>query len=170
MSNFFHRLRLPPLGRRAISALEFALVAPLLLTLMLLILEAGLVLFGQATLDFAAADASRLIRTGQVQAATAPQTLFTTRLCNDLSLVVACPNIQVNVQSAASFGALNTAVTVNSTGTMTATGFSPGSASQYVLVQVGYQPDESLPLIGAVLRAAFGPIIVSSVAFRNEAF
>ena len=156
--------------RRAIAALEFALVAPMLLTLMLLILEVGLMLFGQAALDQATADASRLIRTGQVQLATNGKQLFTNRLCNELSSITSCSNVQFNVQSGASFGALTTGVTVNSTGTMTNAAFTPGNPSQFVIVQVGYQPDTTLPFVGSMLRNVFGPLLVSTVAFQNEAY
>ena len=156
--------------RRGIAALEFALVAPMLLTLMLLILEVGLMLFGQAALDQATADASRLIRTGQVQLATNGKQLFTNQLCNELSSITSCSNVQFNVQSGASFGALTTGVTVNSTGTMTNAAFTPGSPSQFVIVQVGYQPDTTLPFVGSMLRNVFGPLLVSTVAFQNEAY
>lgn len=155
---------------RGISALEFAMVAPLLLTLMLLILESGLILFGQAALDTATADAARLIRTGQVQTASAGQTMFTTRLCNDMAHVVACGDLQVNVQSAGSFSSLDGAVATTASGAMANTGFAPGGPSQFVLVQVGYQPADSIPLVGAALKAAFGSLLVSSVAFQNEAY
>jgi len=157
-------------ARRGVAALEFALVAPMLLTLMLLILEVGLMLFGQAALDQATADASRLIRTGQVQQATNGQQLFTNQLCNDLSSITSCSNVQFNVQSGTSFGALTSGVTVNSSGTMTNAAFSPGSASQFVIVQVGYQPDTALPFVGSMLRNVFGPLLVSTVAFQNEAY
>jgi len=157
-------------ARRGVAALEFALVAPMLLTLMLLILEVGLMLFGQAALDQATADASRLIRTGQVQQATNGQQMFTNQLCNDLSSITSCSNVQFNVQSGASFGALTPGVTASSTGTMTNAGFAPGNPSQFVIVQVGYQPDTALPFVGSLLRSVFGPLLVSTVAFQNEAY
>ena len=150
--------------------LEFALIAPALLTLLLAILEVGLVLFGQATLDTATADAARLIRTGQVQRATAGQSLFTTRLCGDLSGIVPCGSVAINVQSGASFAALGAAVAVNASGGMATIGFVPGGPGQFVVVQVGYQPDTFVPLVGPLLRAAFGSLLVSTVAFQNEAY
>lgn len=157
-------------GCRAIAALEFAFVAPMLLTLMLIIMEVGLVLFGQAALDAAAADASRLIRTGQVQLAANGRQMFTTRLCGDLSSVVACGNVQMNVQAGASFGALTTAVSVNSAGAMQGAGFAPGGPGQFVVVQVGYQPGLGIPLVGPILRAAFGSLLLSTVVFQNEPY
>lgn len=150
--------------------LEFALIAPALLTLLLTILEVGLVLFGQAALDTATADAARLIRTGQVQLATAGKSLFTNRLCGDLSGIVPCGNVAMNVQSGTSFAALDAAVAVNASGGMAATGFVPGGPGQFVVVQVGYQPDTFVPLVGPLLRAAFGSLLVSTVTFQNEAY
>ncbi len=150
--------------------LEFALIAPALLTLLLTILEVGLVLFGQAALDTATADAARMIRTGQVQRATAGRGLFIHRLCGDLSGIAACGHVTMNVQSGASFAALHAAVAVNANGGMASTGFTPGGPGQFVVVQVGYQPDTFVPLVGPLLRAAFGSLLVSTVTFQNEAY
>ena len=157
-------------ARRGNVTLEFALIAPALLTLLLTILEVGLVLFGQAALDTATADAARLIRTGQVQQATAGRGLFVSRLCNDLSGVAACGKVAMNVQSGANFAGLNAAVAVNASGGMAATGFTPGGPGQFVVVQVSYQPDTFVPLVGPLLRAAFGSLLVSTVTFQNEAY
>ncbi|MDE2006472.1 MAG: hypothetical protein KGI51_07900, partial [Rhodospirillales bacterium] len=74
------------------------------------------------------------------------------------------------VQSANSFTTLSPAVTLTTGGGMAQTGFSPGTQNQFVLVQVAYQPAASVPLVGAAIRAAFGPLLVSTVAFQNEAY
>ena len=158
------------LARRGVAALEFALVAPVLLTLMLLILQVGLILFGQAALDAATADASRLIRTGQVQLATNGKQMFTDRLCADLSSVASCANVQFNVQSGTSFGVLTAAITVNSSGIIANASFSPGNPNQFVIVQAGYQPDTALPFVGPMLRNVFGALLVSTDAFQNEPY
>ena len=157
-------------ARRAVAALEFALVAPTLLLLMLVVMESGILLFGQAALDAATANAARLIRTGQVPQSSNGQSLFTTAVCDDLSALVSCGAVQMNVQSAGSFGAMSTTVSTTSSGAMQTTGFSPGGPGADVVVQVGYQPDLSIPLVGSVLRAAFGPLLVSTLAFQNEVY
>ncbi len=155
---------------RGVTALEFALVAPVLLLLILLVMESGILLFGQAALDAATADAARLIRTGQAQLATNGQSLFTTQLCNDLSGVAGCSSVQVNVRSGTSFAALSTAITTSSNGALATTGFVPGGPGADVVVQVGYQPDLTIPLVGSLLQAAFGPLMVSTLVFQNEAY
>ncbi len=172
MNRFFGRSGRSPFrdATRGVSALEFALVAPVLLLLMLLVMESGILLFGQAALDAATADAGRLIRTGQAQLAANGQSLFTTRLCSDLSGVVSCSSVQVNVQSAASFAALSTAIATTSSGALATTGFVPGGPGADVVVQVGYRPDLAIPLVGSVLQAAFGPLMVSTQVFQNEAY
>ena len=155
-------------ARRAVAALEFALVAPTLLLLMLVVMESGILLFGQAALDAATANAARLIRTGQVQVAGNGAAPFTNRLCSDLTHLLACNAIQVRVQSASSFAGLNPAIPVTSSGAMQNPGFVPGGPGQDVLVQVGYQPSYLIPLVGSVLGAEFGQLLVSSVSFQNE--
>lgn len=155
-------------AREGITALEFGLIAPVLLTIVLLIVESGLLLFTQAALDHAAQDASRLIRTGQVQLAGNSATPFTNQLCSDLSHLLACSAIQVRVQSASSFASLDHTIPVTSSGAMQNPGFVPGGPGQDVLVQVGYQPSYLIPLVGSMLGAEFGQLLVSSVSFQNE--
>ncbi len=168
MNRFFGRIARLLRARRGVTALEFALVAPMLLTLMLVVMEGGILLFGQAALDAATANAARLIRTGQAQQATNGQALFTNAVCNGVASVVSCGSLWIDVKSGTSFAALTSSVsTTGSPGTVS---FSPGGPSSDVLVQVGYTPDSSVPLVGALLGAAFAPLMVSTQVFQNEAY
>jgi Flp pilus assembly protein TadG len=168
MERIFGRLRRLLRARRGVTALEFALVMPVLLTLMLMVMEGGILLFGQAALDAATSSAARLIRTGQVQQAASGQTLFTTSLCNGLSGVVGCSSLWINVQSGTSFATLTS--NVSATGSPGVVSFSPGGPGSDVLVQVGYTPDSSIPLVGALLARVFSPLMVSTQVFQNEAY
>lgn len=61
---------------RGVTAVEFALVAPLLLATILFIMSIGYMLFMSESLDYATQKAARLIKTGQVQAAGLTQAQF----------------------------------------------------------------------------------------------
>ena len=63
--NFLQRLRTR--GTDGSAAMEFAFVAPIFFTLMLGILQLGIMIFGQFALQNAVTQAARLIRTGQAQ-------------------------------------------------------------------------------------------------------
>src|SRR5665213_3014005 len=87
------RAAAPPVGARrrlcrvfadssAVTGLEFAMVGPIFLLLILGVLENGLTLWTQSLLDNATRDAARLTLTGQSQNG---GTGFATQLCNEVS-------------------------------------------------------------------------------------
>ena len=166
-------------GRRGAGAVEFALVAPVFFLFLGIILDNGLLLFQQAILDSATADAARLIRTGQAQQSADALTTFKTRLCNDLSSFIGCSNIQFNVLSNSSFSALNTTVvsdghgalkTKDSNGNLIATAFSPGVPSSDVFIQVAWNRPYMVPWVSNMANPHGTQLMVSTIAFRNEIY
>src|SRR5215831_11305299 len=67
------------------TAVDFALVAAPFLALLFAIMETGLVFFAGQTLETTAADASRLIMTGQAQNQNFDQNAFKTAVCARIS-------------------------------------------------------------------------------------
>src|SRR5579863_8193802 len=135
------------------TIVEFAIVGPWFLLLLLAIIELGLTLFTQSVLDGATRDAARLVRTGQAQNAgttTAAQLqAFQTLLCQDLASVLpqaTCDGkvlIYVNsfgAYPATGFGAVNFNNACNKNagagGPGVACPFLPGGPRQVVGVQV----------------------------------
>lgn len=151
------------------TAVEFAIIFPVFMLFVSMIMENGLVLFTQATLDNAVFDASRLIRTGQLQLAGGSATPFATALCNDVGSIVPCASLQYNVQSAAAFASLSTAVQLTASGNLATTSFSPGGANQDVVVQVAYKRSYLMPWI-AIFGGSTGAVLVSTLAFENEKY
>ena len=76
-------------GRAGGTAIEFAIVGSVFLLFVCMILENGIILFTQASLDNATRDAARLIMIGSAQGSNS--SVFSTQLCNDLSNFIACP-------------------------------------------------------------------------------
>jgi Flp pilus assembly protein TadG len=151
------------------TALEFALIFPVFMLFVSMIVENGLVLFTQATLDNAVFDASRLIRTGQIQLAGGSPTPFATALCNDIGVIVPCASLQYNVQSAAAFSSLSATVQLTANGNLATTSFVPGGAGQDVLVQVAYNRPYLMPWI-SIFGGKTGAVMVSTLAFENEKY
>jgi len=83
------------------AAIEFAFIAPVFFTLLLAIIEAGLVFFAQFTLQNAVSDAARQIRTGQMQGnSAASKSAFRTAICNGIAPLMACNgNLLVDVEA-----------------------------------------------------------------------
>jgi Flp pilus assembly protein TadG len=160
-------------ARGGVTLVEFALVAPLFLLLTFAIVDNGLVLFTQSILDNATREAARQIRIGQVQLTgdTTGSGLFKTTLCRNLGNYIPCSSVQWRVQSvssAGSFSSVSSTVTANGSGQMATTGFSPGTAQSFVLVQVGYTQRYFIPFLNHIAGATGNLLLVSNVAFQNE--
>lgn len=156
--------------QRGAAAIEFGLIGGMLILLTCFWIELGLTLFMQATLDNAVRKEARLLRTGQITASGAAT--FKSNLCSDLSVLMSCTGVQVNVVSAATFAALSSSATVASDASsrMTTTGFSPGGSGADVVVQVGYTRSLFIPIVGDVLGKNGTLLIYSAVAFQNEPY
>lgn len=155
---------------RGAAAVEFGLVGLIFMMVFCFILEVGLTMFMQTALDQATLVASRLIRIGSIQTAGGSVTPFTTALCNKLSALMTCSAIQYNVVSGSTFASLSTTVTTNSSNQMSGTQFTPGTAGQDVVVQVGYTRTIYLPFVSSFLGKNGTLLMVSTAAFQNEPY
>ena len=171
LGQFFQRF-----GERGVSTVEFAIVAPLFLLLLLAIFELGYMVFVQSVLDSSARSAARMIRTGQVQANGNPQNAFQTALCSDANLVISCSSLIYQVQDfanswSATKTALNTPPKRDKYGNLITAGFTAGTCGDIVAVQVTYDYKFFTQWIGSQLgdstQSAF---LMSTVVFQNEPF
>jgi Flp pilus assembly protein TadG len=149
-------------------AVEFALIAPVFLLLLLSCVQLGLIMFTQADLDDAAYDAARLIMVGTVQESSDGAATFDAKLCSEVNVLIPCSSLQYNVQSGSSFAALNSTVQTDSEGNMVDTEFTPGVQGSDVLVQVGYNMTCVMPLICRALSANGNLLLQSNISFENE--
>lgn len=187
------RRRFVKLGARGATAVEFALVAPPLLLLLLTIIDLGVMLATQSVLDGAARDAARMIRTGQVQTQSSPITTFQNQLCADMTPLVSTATCQSSVyfqsQSFGNFGSVSFSScnqNANQIGSGTVCNFSTGSGGQIIAVRATYNYPLIIAWVGGCLTGGscwFGlgtqpgstagtntvPLI-STVIFQNEPF
>jgi Flp pilus assembly protein TadG len=153
---------------------EFALIAPVFLALLIAIFETTLFLFAQANLQYAAVAAGRLFMTGQAQNSNMTQSQFTSQVCPMIQPLFNCNNLMVNVQSYSDFNAANGSaptLTYNGQGQVTNTwSYSPGTPGQVMLVQLIYQwPIVSGPFGYVLPNNANGKAEMMGVtAFRVE--
>jgi Flp pilus assembly protein TadG len=156
--------------------IEFALVGPFFLMLMLGIIELGIMLFAQTVLDGAARAAGRAIRTGQVQAAANPQLAFQNALCAGLGTIIPCGSVVYDVQTFGTFAAVappknnGSGQFVDNSGNPITAQFVPGSTGSIVMVRVIYQRQ----FISGYARQYLGyqssnaQVLSSTVVFQNE--
>lgn len=169
-------MRIYALGsdKSSVVAMEFALVGPLLIILILVVFEFGLLLFARAALDSGTQSAARTIQLGNPSA-------FPAALCNQLPVFMKCSSLSYYVQQGSSFGAMSQTISYNANGVLgnglaqtygaipSPTGTSPSAipATPYVIVQVSYKYTYIIPWIATLMHAP-GVILVSTAAFEHE--
>lgn len=172
---FLHRFRgLRRFARRqdGAAAVEFAMVALPFLGLMFIIMETALVFFAGQTLETAALDSARLIKTGQAQGQSLTQDTFKTAVCARIYALFDCQNgMYVDVKSYTTFAGISNAVTYGSDGKPTTT-YAPGSAGDIVVVRLIYKWPISLPIAQTYLSdpSSKTRTLVATIAFRNEPY
>ncbi len=119
---------------------EFALIAPAFIALLIAIFETTLFLFAQANLQAAANEAGRLLMTGQAQnSGISSVAQFKAAVCPMVLSMFSCSNLIINVQDASSASGLNTSTPqMYSNGQLNPGSYTPGGPGDLMVVEVGY--------------------------------
>ena len=160
------------------AAVEFGLVAIPFFACFFAIIEVGLVFFAGQTLETAVGDAARLILTGQAQSQNFQLTDFKNKICTTaVQTIFTCANIAVDVRPAASFGAADLTMPLNSTTHMLDTsgfGYNATQPCDIVVVRVIYEWPTFVRGLGLDMASAASTshkhILMSTAAFRNEPY
>ncbi len=90
-----------------VAAVEFALVIMPFIMVLGIILETGIMMFSEFTLQASVQQAARLMRTGQAQAGAMTAAAFKTEICKTAGIIMNCSSgVTVYADSATSFAAL----------------------------------------------------------------
>ena len=113
--------------------------------------------------------------TGQAQSGGMTAAQFQQLVCNKAASFFTCGNLMVDVESAGSYSAVNTAapkLTYDSKGKVTNTfSWSPGAAGQVVIVKVLYNwPVFGPAVLGLSDQPNGGHLLVAVTVFKNEPF
>lgn len=162
-----------------VTVVEFAILALPFFTIILAILETALVFFAGQILDSGVQDASRLVRTGQAQTANWGADDFRGALCGRLYGMFDCNLLRIRTSVVGNFSSA-TVVTPVQVGEdcddecewTLEEDYSPGEASQVVLVQAWYKWPTIVNLPGFNLQnQPDGTRLLGAVrVFRNEPF
>ena len=91
-------------SQSGVTAIEFAMVAPPFFALMMAIFEVGIMLFSEYVIEHGVGKASRMIRTGEVQAVPMNATQFRTLVCGNLASYLECEtDLHIDVRAFANF-------------------------------------------------------------------
>ncbi|MGI9387738.1 MAG: TadE/TadG family type IV pilus assembly protein [Methyloligellaceae bacterium] len=163
--------------RSGVTAVEFAFVAGPFFALLFAIMEVGLVFFGTLTLENAAEESARLIRTGQAHDVSMGETGFKTEVCSRIFVLFDCQNgLKVEVKTFPDFADL----AANGFGDpLTGDGdlrddfsFDIGQGGQIMLVRVFYEWNlmVSFPGVGLSNMSNGNRLVSAVTSFRNEPF
>jgi Flp pilus assembly protein TadG len=159
--------------RRGATAVEFALIAAPFIALLVAILETCLVFFAQEVLQTATTQASRLVMTGQAQAANLTAAQYQQKVCTFASMIFTCSGIYVNVQTFSSFSSMTQLSPLQSGNfNSSSMNYNMGGPGDIVLIQVFYQWPIILGPLGFTLANMNGNyrLLVGTAVFRNEPY
>lgn len=162
--------------RQGATAVEFAIVAVPLLSLIMLALQTATIFFYNEALQTVAIQSARQIMTGVAQKGGTTASQFHTAVCANAPSVFQCSAIMVDVQSYSSFSTVNTSpitVTYNGSGAPTNTwSFSPGGPGDIVIMRVMYDwPVLSGPFgLGLVNQSNNTHLMIATTVFKVEPY
>jgi Flp pilus assembly protein TadG len=158
------------------TAIEFAIVAMPFLMLLYGIIGVALYFFTTFALENALEQAARLLRTGQAQQAGMTDAQFKAKVCELVPGYVDCETkILVNVRSYAQPDLTPTITQgecLNNGALANATTYSPGTASQVVLVSLCYEWEfaKIVPFINLGNMNGGSRLIQAATVFRTEPY
>ena len=172
--------------KRGIAAVEFALIAMPFFFLIFGLLEVCVIFIMSSILEHAAGEASRQIRTGQLQTggSITQDADFRASVCAELFGLMTCDanKLKIDVQRFSSFGGtggtsldfLEDDDATNPNGLDdSGFGFAAGAQNEIVVIRVFYEWDLIIPVMSAPLDNMNGSnrrLLQATVAFRNEPF
>lgn len=158
--------------RRGVTAVEAALILPVFLFILFGIFEVAMLYFVAAALEGQVAESSRQIRTGNVQGESDPLAAFRELLCGPLDIAIDCDRIVIDVRKYAKFGTVTYPDYTDDDGEGEENQFTPGGASEIVVVRATYRWNLIIPGMGLYLgdNGASYKTLESTAVFQNEPF
>lgn len=166
-------------AREGNAAVEFAMLALPFFVLTFGLAEVAMLGFAQTTLDYAVAETSRNIRTGQAQMSGTSYQSMKDALCSEMNglMTLNCAaNLSLDINTFASFVAANNGANQNpvQNGNFNNTGFgyNPGQPSSIVVVRAYYQWQVITPFFQPLFQNIGGGkrVLSSTMMFRNEPY
>lgn len=142
-----------------VAAIEFGMIAMPLFILIFGIIEIGLCFAAGLVLEGSAAEAGRVLRTGQAQQSANPETTFREALCSHANTMLDCSRIQYEVIRIGddSFETAETATPqFDEDGNLIEQEFNAGNSNDVILVRTAYRYEFITPLIGALMTGDDG--------------
>jgi Flp pilus assembly protein TadG len=127
--------------RHGVTAVEFALVAPVFFALLFAIIETAMVFFASQVLETITQDSARMVQTGQAQSGSLSEAEFKELVCaHKLSFMFNCNGISVDVRSYAQATVVKIPNQINAGNTfINDMKYCPGQDGNIVVVRLFYE-------------------------------
>jgi Flp pilus assembly protein TadG len=173
-----HRRRRPAANTSGSAAIQFAIVAPVLLLFLMGIIETGVLFLAQSSLQNAADDTARMVRTGQAQANGMTDAQYIATVCGEMAGLISSAscnsNLLVDMRAYSTFASAQYTNVMKQNGTVDTSKlqFVSGSACDIVLVRVFYPWSIMTPLMAPLLQNIPNGqyLMTAAQAFRNEPY
>lgn len=156
------------------AALEFALIAPILVFVLMAIVEISMMTFAAISLDGSAIEVARRIRTGQAQASGDAMNDFSTALCSQLDSMLTCGDLFYDARIMTDYSSISLDTEYDpDTDEPIVYGFSAGSSGDIVVVRVMYWWTINTPMISVFFETVPGTnkrLLATTVVFQNEPY
>jgi Flp pilus assembly protein TadG len=161
-------------ARHGATAVEFAIVALPFLALVFATLELGMMFVMSTTMESSAQEASRTIRTGQLQTGGLSATDYKNGICNSLGWFAddCQANLYVDVRTFPTFAAVTAPAPITNGAVDPAKmAFQPGAACSIVLARAFYNWGLLAPDLSGVSHLDGNRVLLTAAsAFRNEPY
>ncbi len=156
-----------------VAAIEFALVALPVFTILFGTLEFGMMTFETSIVEGATREAARKVRTGAAQISADPTGTFKQAFCANLFGAYDCTTFSFDVRNFSDFTTIVLpAPQFDQNGNVTNTVFQPGGAGTVTTVRVIHQHVFATPLIGTLMGGGANNSIplTSTAVFKTEPY
>lgn len=160
------------MARAGVTAVEFALIAPAFFAMMFGIVESSIMYYLATSMEGEVQVAARQIRTGVVQGSADPVDAFQDLLCTNLSGLMDCEAVVIDVRTFPDFGAFDRPRLIDDDGNPQNESFDPGSAGDVVLVRIAYRYNIVTPMLSHLFYGGGDGFVdlYAAAAFQNEPY
>ena len=159
--------------RDGTTAVEFSLIGLPFVLLIVGTIEICILFLAGSLMEGAVYDASRIIRTGQIQDAADAEQAFVDAICDHTVALLDCDEFQYDVRVLSSFGeAADDDALVDDEGNLVDPEFDTGGVSDIIMVRVSYRYPMMTPLIGDIFGQYEGNtrLLVATTVFQAEPY
>jgi Flp pilus assembly protein TadG len=156
----------------ATTALEFGMIAPVLLFLVFSTVETSVYYYKQSHLKFVLSQAGRHVQTGEIQKSATPKADFDANVCDAAKIVFDCSQVYLDVRNFATVAdVVFPTATFDSTGKPTNFVFQPGGSAQITAMRASATFEFVTPFLRDILQPNGAPVIMVGFSiFKNEPF